>query len=108
MAPVASSPRRFNLVTVFLWLLGGFSAASWRTLAVFAAYALVPFALLFYSARALDLPHREREPHAHVARPEAPSSRDPEGDRRGGEGARRDLPGGLPRLAPRARRARPA
>ncbi len=44
-----------QLRNAFLWLLGGFSAASWRTLAVFAAYALVPLVLLFYSARALDL-----------------------------------------------------
>jgi iron complex transport system permease protein len=44
-----------QLRNAFLWLLGGFSAASWQTLAVFAAYAVVPFALLFYSARTLDL-----------------------------------------------------
>ena len=36
-------------------LLGGFSAASWRTLAVFAAYAILPFGFLVYSARSLDL-----------------------------------------------------
>jgi len=39
----------------FLWLLGGFSSASWRALAVFAAYASVPLALLLFHARSLDL-----------------------------------------------------
>jgi iron complex transport system permease protein len=39
----------------FLWLLGGFSAASWRALAVFSAYATLPIAVLLLHARALDL-----------------------------------------------------
>ena len=39
----------------FLWLLGGFGAASWRALAVFSAYAIVPLAVLFFHARSLDL-----------------------------------------------------
>jgi iron complex transport system permease protein len=39
----------------FLWLLGGFGAASWRALAVFSAYAVLPLGLLFYHARSLDL-----------------------------------------------------
>jgi iron complex transport system permease protein len=39
----------------FLWLLGGFGAASWRALAVFSAYAAVPLAIVFYHARSLDL-----------------------------------------------------
>src|SRR4051812_21218218 len=39
----------------FLWLLGGFGAASWQALAVFTAYAAIPVALLFYQARSLDL-----------------------------------------------------
>jgi iron complex transport system permease protein len=39
----------------FLWLLGGFSAASWRALAVFSAYAVLPVGLLLFHARSLDL-----------------------------------------------------
>jgi iron complex transport system permease protein len=39
----------------FLWLLGGFGAASWRALAVFSVYAVVPLAVLFFHARSLDL-----------------------------------------------------
>jgi len=39
----------------FLWLLGGFGAASWRALAVFSVYAAVPLGVLFYHARSLDL-----------------------------------------------------
>ena len=39
----------------FLWLLGGFGAASWRALAVFSAYAAIPLLILFYHARSLDL-----------------------------------------------------
>jgi len=39
----------------FLWLLGGFSAASWRALAIFSAYAVVPLAVLLFHARSLDL-----------------------------------------------------
>jgi iron complex transport system permease protein len=39
----------------FLWLLGGFGAASWQALVVFAVYACLPTAILFYHARSLDL-----------------------------------------------------
>jgi iron complex transport system permease protein len=38
-----------------LWLLGGFGLASWRAVAVFGVYAVAPLAVLFASARALDL-----------------------------------------------------
>lgn len=44
-----------QLRNAFLWLLGGFSAASWRALGVFAVYAVVPLAVLLVSARSLDL-----------------------------------------------------
>ena len=44
-----------QLRNAFLWLLGGFSAASWRALGIFLAYAALPILLLFYSARTLDL-----------------------------------------------------
>lgn len=44
-----------QLRNAFLWLLGGFAAASWQTLAVFVAYAIVPLVALLASARTLDL-----------------------------------------------------
>jgi iron complex transport system permease protein len=50
----------------FLWLLGGFSAASWQSLAVFATYAVVPLALIGYSARSLDLIALGEEPAHHL------------------------------------------
>jgi iron complex transport system permease protein len=39
----------------FLWLLGGFGASSWQSLGIFAAYAVLPIAVLGFHARALDL-----------------------------------------------------
>jgi ABC-type Fe3+-siderophore transport system permease subunit len=50
----------------FLWLLGGFSAASWRALAVFSAYATAPIAVLLLYARALDLIALGDEPAQHL------------------------------------------
>jgi iron complex transport system permease protein len=44
-----------ELRSAVLWLLGGFGLASWRAVAVFAVYAVAPLAMLFGSARALDL-----------------------------------------------------
>jgi iron complex transport system permease protein len=39
----------------FLWLLGGFGSASWQSLGVFAAYAVLPLAVIGLRARSLDL-----------------------------------------------------
>jgi iron complex transport system permease protein len=50
----------------FLWLLGGFGAASWRALAVFSVYASLPVALLFFHARSLDLIALGDEPAHHL------------------------------------------
>lgn len=50
----------------FLWLLGGFGAASWQALAVFAAYAALPLTALGLSARALDLVALGDEPAHHL------------------------------------------
>lgn len=50
----------------FLWLLGGFGAASWSALAVFTAYAIVPIALLLFHARSLDLIALGDEPAHHL------------------------------------------
>ncbi len=50
----------------FLWLLGGFGAASWRALAVFTVYAAIPLALLLFHARDLDLLALGDEPAHHL------------------------------------------
>lgn len=50
----------------FLWLLGGFGAASWTALAVFAVYAALPVGLLLYHARSLDLIALGDEPAQHL------------------------------------------
>ncbi len=50
----------------FLWLLGGFGAASWRALGVFTAYAAIPVALLLFHARSLDLIALGDEPAHHL------------------------------------------
>ena len=50
----------------FLWLLGGFGTASWRALAVFSVYAVLPLAVLLYHARALDLIALGDEPAHHL------------------------------------------
>jgi ABC-type Fe3+-siderophore transport system permease subunit len=50
----------------FLWLLGGFGAASWSALGVFAAYAALPLALLLFHARSLDLIALGDEPAHHL------------------------------------------
>ena len=50
----------------FLWLLGGFGAASWRALGVFSVYAALPVALLLLHARSLDLIALGDEPAQHL------------------------------------------
>jgi iron complex transport system permease protein len=50
----------------FLWLLGGFGAASWQALAVFAAYAVLPLGAIGLHARALDLVALGDEPAHHL------------------------------------------
>lgn len=51
-----------RLRNAMLWLLGGFSAASWQTLSVYAVYAVLPAAALLASARSLDLLSLGEEP----------------------------------------------
>lgn len=50
----------------FLWLLGGFGSASWQTLAIFAAYAVLPLGVIGVSARSLDLIALGEEPAHHL------------------------------------------
>lgn len=49
---LAQAPRLRNAM---LWLMGGFGSSSWPAVEAFAAYAVLPLALLFLSARSLDL-----------------------------------------------------
>jgi iron complex transport system permease protein len=50
----------------FLWLLGGFGAASWQALGVFAVYAVPPLAAIGLNARGLDLIALGDEPAHHL------------------------------------------
>ena len=50
----------------FLWLLGGFGAASWQSFGVFLAYAVVPLGVIGLSARSLDLLALGEEPAHHL------------------------------------------
>ena len=53
-AVMAISPAP-EVRNALLWLLGSFSRASWHSLALFAAYAVLPLAALYGLARPLDL-----------------------------------------------------
>jgi iron complex transport system permease protein len=44
-----------QLRNAFLWMLGGLGGASWQSVAVFAAYSLVPLTVLGWESRGLDL-----------------------------------------------------
>jgi iron complex transport system permease protein len=50
----------------FLWLLGGFGAASWEAVGVFGAYAALPLVLVGLHARPLDLVVLGEEPAHHL------------------------------------------
>lgn len=62
MTAIISLSTAEQLRNAFLWLLGGFSAASWSTVLLFAAWAVVPLAVLVFSGRGLDLLHLGDEP----------------------------------------------
>ncbi len=55
MSAIMALSEAAALRNAFLWLLGGFSGASWPALGLFAAYAVVPLVLILASARSLDL-----------------------------------------------------
>jgi iron complex transport system permease protein len=55
MSAVITVATASELQSAMLWLLGGFGTASWPAVAIFAAYAVVPLAILTGSARGLDL-----------------------------------------------------
>ncbi|MBX3147034.1 MAG: iron ABC transporter permease [Gemmatimonadales bacterium] len=54
-----------QLRNAFLWLLGGFAAASWPAVGAFTVYALLPLVYLFGASRSLDLLSLGDEP-AHA------------------------------------------
>ncbi len=62
MSAIITLSPATQLRNAFLWLLGGFGASSWQALGVFAAYAVVPMALLGAAARRLDLLSLGEEP----------------------------------------------
>ena len=51
-----------ELRNALLWMLGGFDGASWQSLGVFAAYAVVPLVVLYRANRPLDLLALGEEP----------------------------------------------
>lgn len=55
MTAILTLSSAAQLRNAFLWLLGGFSAASWRATGIFAVYALLPIGVLVARARTLDL-----------------------------------------------------
>lgn len=64
-AIIALAPAA-ELRNAVVWMLGGFGAASWQALAVFAAYAMVPAVLLLSHARQLDLLALGEEPAQYL------------------------------------------
>ncbi len=55
MTAIVSVSEAAELRRAFLWLLGGFGGASWRSMAVFTLYATLPVVVVFASSRSLDL-----------------------------------------------------
>jgi iron complex transport system permease protein len=64
-----------QLRNAYLWLLGGFSGASWQTVTIYAAYSATPLVVLFVSARALDLLSLGEEPAYSLGLDAAPARR---------------------------------
>jgi len=64
-AVLAVSPAA-ELRNALLWLLGGFEGASWRTLVVFASYAVLPLVGLHVAGRSLDLLTLGEEPAQYL------------------------------------------
>ena len=63
---VVSVSDATELRNASLWLWGGLSGASWDSVAVLALYAVLPLAVLFASARPLDLLALGEEPAAYL------------------------------------------
>ncbi len=66
MTAILTLSSAAELRNAFLWLLGGFSAASWRATGIFAAYAILPIGMLLVRARTLDLLALGEEPAEYL------------------------------------------
>jgi len=66
MSAIIALSNASGIRNAFLWLLGGFGAASWQTLGIFAGYAVLPLVVLGLSARSLDLIALGEEPAQHL------------------------------------------
>lgn len=55
MGAVLSVSPAPELRNALLWLMGGLGGASWQSLGIFAAYAVVPLGVLYFAARPLDV-----------------------------------------------------
>jgi iron complex transport system permease protein len=62
MSAILTLSTAESLRNAFFWMLGGFSVASWSTLSIFAAYAILPLIVLWGQARSLDLLSLGEEP----------------------------------------------
>jgi iron complex transport system permease protein len=62
MGAVLAVSTSAQLRNALLWLMGGFGSASWQSLGVFAAYAIIPLIVIFTAARPLDLLSLGEEP----------------------------------------------
>lgn len=62
MAAVMALSPAPEVRNALMWLLGSFDRASWRALAIFAAYAALPLAVLYSLSRTLDLIALGEEP----------------------------------------------
>jgi len=63
---VISLSEAAELRNAFLWLWGGFSAASWRSALVFLVYAVIPLVIILTAARPLDLLALGEEPAGYL------------------------------------------
>jgi ABC-type Fe3+-siderophore transport system permease subunit len=63
---VVSLSEAAELRNAFLWLWGGFSAASWRSALVFLVYAVIPLGVILTAARPLDLLALGEEPARYL------------------------------------------
>lgn len=66
MSAIITLAPASQLRSAMLWLLGGFGSASWRSLGIFAAYAVIPAGLLLFHARQLDLLVLGEDPAQHL------------------------------------------
>lgn len=66
MAAIMVVSPAAELRNALLWLLGGFESASWRTVTIFGAYALLPLTAIYFASRPLDLLTLGEEPAQYL------------------------------------------